>query len=473
MSEQSREKAKTVPFDPYALDPAEIRTPPVSLREALREIGPGLILAGSIVGTGELIQTTDLGAKAGFTLLWLVIFSCFIKVFVQIELGRHAVASGLTTLEAFRTIPFVGLLFVWWWLFMTLVTLTQLGAMVDGVSQAVVRGMELTSAQAISNETRFVCAAIITLLTIGLLVTGSYAVVQNTTMGLVCLFTLFTVFCVVLLPFTEVREYFSFKDVLSGLVPRLPKRTWHEALAMFGITGVGASELLSYPYWCIEKGYARWTGPRETNGGWLDRARGWLRVMRLDAWGSMVVYTLATVAFYILGAAVLFHLREGRGLGEGQELLPTLIAMYAPVIGELPANLIVLSGAVAVLFSTLFVASAGHARMTADFFYVIGVFDKTDHRHRLLLIRFFCVFYPVAAFVLFATMRQPVLMVRIGGLAQAVTLPMIACCALYFRYYRCEPGLRPSRLWDAFLLLSSLSLIAVGLIAAYRVLFAA
>ena len=27
------------------------------------------------------------------------------------------------------------------------------------------------------------------------------------------------------------------------------------ALATFGIIGVGASELLAYPYWCLEKGY--------------------------------------------------------------------------------------------------------------------------------------------------------------------------------------------------------------------------
>ncbi len=33
------------------------------------------------------------------------------------------------------------------------------------------------------------------------------------------------------------------------------------ALATFGIIGVGASELISYPYWCLEKGYARSAGP--------------------------------------------------------------------------------------------------------------------------------------------------------------------------------------------------------------------
>ena len=68
---------------------------------------------------------------------------------------------------------------------------------------------------------------------------------------------------------------------------------------------MGASELVAYPYWCIEKGYARGAGPRADDDGWARRARGWIRVMQLDAWFSMVVFTIATVAFYLLGAAVL------------------------------------------------------------------------------------------------------------------------------------------------------------------------
>src|SRR5579875_1217860 len=91
--------------DLYALPPEAIREPPRSLGRALMQIGPGLILAASIVGTGELINTTSLGAKAGFSLLWLILLSCVIKVFVQVELGRYAIVHGRTTLEAFDSLP--------------------------------------------------------------------------------------------------------------------------------------------------------------------------------------------------------------------------------------------------------------------------------------------------------------------------------------------------------------------------------
>ena len=64
-----------------------------------------IAVAASIVGTGELIQTTSLGAKAGFSLLWLILLSCVIKVFVQVELGRYAITHGKTTLAAFDSLP--------------------------------------------------------------------------------------------------------------------------------------------------------------------------------------------------------------------------------------------------------------------------------------------------------------------------------------------------------------------------------
>ncbi len=38
---------------------------------------------------------------------------------------------------------------------------------------------------------------------------------------------------------------------------------------------------------------------------WTKRAAGWMRVMHIDAFGAMLIYTFATVAFYLLGAATL------------------------------------------------------------------------------------------------------------------------------------------------------------------------
>ncbi|HWC77571.1 MAG TPA: Nramp family divalent metal transporter [Blastocatellia bacterium] len=69
----------------------------------LRKTGPGIILAASIVGSGELIATTTLGAQVGYAALWIILLSCFIKLVIQAEWGRFTIASGETGLESFNS----------------------------------------------------------------------------------------------------------------------------------------------------------------------------------------------------------------------------------------------------------------------------------------------------------------------------------------------------------------------------------
>ena len=88
MSDASKSRAaESAPAGPCA----GIETPPNSIGGILWRLGPGLIVAGSIVGSGELILTTKTGAQAGFWLLWLIVIGCLIKVFVQVELGRKII----------------------------------------------------------------------------------------------------------------------------------------------------------------------------------------------------------------------------------------------------------------------------------------------------------------------------------------------------------------------------------------------
>lgn len=57
------------PDDPYHVTAEGILEPPTGWGDSLRHLGPGLILSASIVGSGELIATTALGAQAGFAIL--------------------------------------------------------------------------------------------------------------------------------------------------------------------------------------------------------------------------------------------------------------------------------------------------------------------------------------------------------------------------------------------------------------------
>src|SRR5688572_1610087 len=91
--------------DNYIISEKTIKEPPTSFWKRLRFLGPGFILSASIVGSGELIATTTLGAKAGFVAFWIIIASCLVKVAVQLEFGKHAILHGESCMKAFNRLP--------------------------------------------------------------------------------------------------------------------------------------------------------------------------------------------------------------------------------------------------------------------------------------------------------------------------------------------------------------------------------
>jgi manganese transport protein len=284
--------------DPYAYHPADIEEPPRSLGKMLRRIGPGMILSASIVGSGELIATTTLGAEVGYVALWVILISCFIKPVVQSELGRYSIATGETGLAGFNHVPGpkAGVNWVvWGWAFMVIMTLFQIGAMFAGVAQVLNQLMP-----SIHVNLWVPGLAIVTLF---LLLGGGYERVEKLATIKVGLFTMLTFLCALML--TARPEFFSWSELAKGMSFQLPPAGLASAVAVFGITGVGAAELFMYPYWCVEKGYARYTGPRDGSAEWKQRADGWIAVMNLDIVASMIIYTVATIAFYLLGAGVL------------------------------------------------------------------------------------------------------------------------------------------------------------------------
>ncbi|HEY3967017.1 MAG TPA: Nramp family divalent metal transporter [Planctomycetaceae bacterium] len=459
-------------YDPYAMPADAIQDPPATLWQAFRKIGPGIILAGSIVGSGELIATTTMGADWGYMFLWLILFSCVIKVFVQIELGRVAISCGMPTLGILNEMPGWKMRVhwqVWWWFFMLLATVAQMGAMVGSVGQALNLAMPGFGQWFISlcggsssGIGRFLAAhpehpwAVVTALAaVVLLLSGGYLMIERLTTVLVVGVTAITVTCVLCLP--AAGYPITMSDLASGFDFHVPSEASQrvkaiaKAFAVFGMTGVGAAELYSYPYWCLEKGYARFVGPRSEDPAWARRANGWMRVMHLDAWVSMIVFTLATVSFYLLGATVL-HREDLHP--EGSKTMAQLADMYLRVFGRWTSGMawgMFLVGGSAVLFKTLYVASASHSRLTSDFF-SMAKFVRYDNVHsRLRVIKLLCAFFPLLALTIYLIAGEPVGMVTFGGFAQGITLPVIGGATVYLRYRKTDPRIAPSPLTDLFL----------------------
>ncbi|NBS33975.1 MAG: transmembrane Mn(2+) transporter, partial [Planctomycetia bacterium] len=282
------------------------------------------------------------------------------------------------------------------------------------------------------------------------LASGRYGLIERLSLVLVVGFTLFTFLAVVMLQF-DPNWAVSGEEWARGLIPSLGGNAagLGTALAALGIIGVGAAELMVYPYWCLEKGYGKAIGPRSDAPAWAANARGWLRVMQLDAWGSMIVYTLVTVFFYILGAATLGRL----GLTpSGDEMVRTLSQMYVPIFGDWVRQVFLL-GAFAVLYSTFFVAAAGNSRMVADGLVLAGLLPGDDASRRTA-VRVTCVAWVAAALTMAFLFQAPVAMVLASGVAQAAMLGALAVAVLYFRYRDLDVRLAPGWRWDLLLWVS-------------------
>lgn len=412
------------------------------------------------MGSGELIVTTALGAQVGFVLLWLVIFSTFVKVAVQIELARWTIATGQPALTGFNKVPpkvgrmgWVNVL----WILLALAKLLQFGGIVGGVAVACSILLPFGD-DPLAFTSLLIWTSFIVVGSVAMLYSNRYSLIERDAVFLVVVFSFVTILITLGLPLTPFA--YSGGDLASGLTFLIPAGALGAALAMFGITGVGADEITYYTYWCIEKGYARWAGPNDGSDAWVRRANGWIKVMYKDALVSWVVYTFGTLAFYLMGAAVL----NPQGLvPEGNEMITTLSRIYTDTLGNW-ANIFFLVGAIAVLGSTLWAAIPSWSRMYVNLLATMGALDWQNPVARLRWIRVFTVALPIIWGAAYLVIQSPVLMVQIGGVMTGVFLVAVVIAVLYLRKAETDPRLYGSGVFNALLLVSS---VAIGLLGVY------
>lgn len=78
-----------------AWDVGELPDPPqFGLRRALRMIGPGVILVGAAIGSGEWLLGPALTAKYAGAVLWIATVSVFLQACLNQEVSRYTLATG-------------------------------------------------------------------------------------------------------------------------------------------------------------------------------------------------------------------------------------------------------------------------------------------------------------------------------------------------------------------------------------------
>ena len=171
----------------------------------------------------------------------------------------------------------------------------------------------------------------------------------------------------------------------------------------------------------------------------------------------MIIYTLVTAAFYLLGAAVL----HGRSvIPEGNGVIETLALIYTQSLGP-GAKTLYLGGAFFVLFSSVFASLASWTRVFPDIFGQMGWMNFFDKQKRKKVVSWLAWIIPMIWAIAYLFINLPVLMIISGGIVGSVLLFVIVYAAIQFRNKRVQ--FFPSGiLYNTAFAISILSIIIVG-----------
>ncbi|TCP19292.1 Mn2+/Fe2+ NRAMP family transporter [Scopulibacillus darangshiensis] len=236
-------------------------------------IGPGLIVAATGVGAGDLVAALVAGSKFGLVFLWAIIIGAIIKFTLNEGVGRWHLTSGQTILEGWRSMgPWATGYFgvyslIWGFVY---------GA--AGMSSCAL------AMKAMFPAVPFWLWAVIHGIAGFILVwSGKYKTFERIMTVLVGLMFITVIGAAILvLP--------KLGGMMDTAVPSLPKGSILYALGLIG--GVGGSiTMASYGYWLQEN---RWKG------------RSFIPGMRFDSATAYIITAIFTIALLIMGAALLY-----------------------------------------------------------------------------------------------------------------------------------------------------------------------
>lgn len=311
---------------------ADTTAAPPTRRATWRLVGPGIVVAATGVGAGDLVATLVAGSRFGYTLLWAAVIGCLVKISLAEATGRWHLATGRTLLDGWRALgPWTTVYFA-----------------VYVVVWGFVYGATAMSSSALPLAALFpgaldlkVWAVASGLLGLGLVWFNRYAVVEKLMMVFVGV--MFLVVVVVAALSTP-----RLGDTLAGLVPTLPDGSLFYTLGLIGGVG-GTITMAAYGYWVNAK-------------GWTDS--GWMRMMRLDNRVAYLTTGVFVVAMLIVGAELLHASRTA--LGSGDRGLLDLGDFLADRYGQVVSKLF-LVGFFAASFSSVVGVWHGVSLLFADF----------------------------------------------------------------------------------------------------------
>jgi Mn2+/Fe2+ NRAMP family transporter len=455
----------------------------------LRVVGPGVIVLGAAIGSGEFLLGPAVFVRHGLSLLWITVVATVLQTIFNTEVMRYTLATGEPVFTGFmRTRPSSTL---WAWVYVAAYFLQQgwpgfaataAAAIFFLFSGRLPTGDDGGAIYGIGVAIFLACAAV---LSIGKRIERTLELLNWVLIG--CILVSFLALAILFVPSAT---WLSAVVGLGGV----DSQTWQWQPvpagadffllgALVAFSGAGGVVNLTLSNWARDRGYGMseragyisgavgGTKVRLAHTGFMfadtpesmTNWRGWWRIVRADQWG---IFCTGAIAGMILPALLyVTFLPRGtdiQGLGIGAALASGMGARAGAAIGALIAVL----GAWILVKTQLDVLDG----------IVRGVTDMLWTGNRRLRewpgadVRF--VYYTVlATLVVWALiamrLAQPIMLVKISANAAGVTLVVASLHLLYVNTHLLPPHIRPP-MWRRAALVAVA--IFYGLFAAFALL---
>ena len=366
----------------------------------LKLAGPGLVVAATGIGSGDVVAATVGGARYGVILLWAIAVGAFFKYVLNEGIARWQLATGKTALEGWAEyLPawvkwYFGIYLVLWTVFVSAALTNATGL---GISN-------LTGGR-IAQSWGGVLHSLFGFVFVMLGGYGGFEKMMKTLVGVMG----FSILVCAALTFHDPA------GVVQGtFVPTIPSGAGLYVLSIIG--GIGGSvTMLSYNYWMREEKLA---GPEQ-----LGYVRGDITIAYLfTALFGMAIMMTANQAFYVPGVAI----TNAQAVTKMAEMLGSILGAFGRYAYSI--------GFWAAVFASLLGVWQSVPYLYADFYSILKKLPA-DERARVTKVtstpyRLALVFVTLAP-IPFAFTGQPLQVIVAYTIVGSLFVPFLAATLLY------------------------------------------
>lgn len=405
-----------------------------SPRWILALLGPGVLVAATGVGAGDLATAAFAGNRLGVAILWAVVLGAFLKFVLNEGLARWQLASGETLLEgAHARLP--------WAVRMLFLPYLLLWSFFVGAALISASGVALHAILPVFDDPengRMVWGFLQSLAAVALVLAGGFRLFRKVMLSCIGL-----MFVTVVITAVLVCEDWS--GVVKGLLlPVIPEGDggglgW--TVALMGGVG-GTLTVLCYGYWMQESG--------RTGSESLKQCR-WDLVL---AYAGTAIFGICMV---IIGGSL-----DSLPSGSGASLVVQLADLLEGTLGTL-GKWAFLFGAWSAIFSSLFGVWQSVPYLFADLWYMLRQGNGAERPvpSQLAISKPYRVYlFAIAVIPLLGLLVQFSKLQKIYAISGACFMPLLAALLLYLNGSRARVGHLANRPFTIVVLVSALALFA-------------